>query len=92
MMMFSEGRHHGEYYLLQLSKGVLVSVIEAQLKHPNHPIYLQPGGVELWNHRHAQNDCVVVYGKPIDVRAYVDRYQSNPAKGVNDLRDQLQQL
>ena len=26
----------------------------------------------------------------LDVRAYVDRYQSNPAKGVNDLRDQLQ--
>ena len=90
MMMFSEGRHHGEHYLLRLSKGSSRLVLEAQLKHPHHPIYLQPVGLNYGNHRHAQNDCVVVYGKPIDVRAYVDRYQSNPAKGVNDLRDQLQ--
>ena len=47
MMMFSEGRHHDEYYLLRLSKGSSRLVMEAQLRHPNHPIYLQPGRVKL---------------------------------------------
>ena len=90
MMMFSEGRHHDEYYLLRLSKGSSRLVMEAQLRHPNHPIYLQPVGLNYGHHLHAQNDCVVVYGKPLDARNYIPEYKTQQAKALNALRDELQ--
>ena len=90
VMMFSEGRHHEEYYLLPLSKGSARLVMEAQLRHPNHAVYLQPVGLNYGHHLHAQNDCVVVFGKPIDVREYVEGYHTHAAKGINALRKDLQ--
>ena len=90
MMMFSEGRHHEEHYLLPLSKGSSRLVMEAQLRQAKHAIYLQPVGLNYGHHLYAQNDCVVVFGKPIDVRKYVDAYHAHAAKGLNTLRKDLQ--
>lgn len=90
MMMFSEGKHHDQYYLLRLSKGSSRLAIEAQLRSPQHPIYLQPVGINYGNHLHARHDCTVVYGKAINVQDYLNTYQDHPAKGLNALRDTLQ--
>ncbi len=90
MMMFSEGKHHDQYYLLRLSKGSARLAIEAQLRAPQHPIYIQPVGLNYGNHLHARHDCVVVYGKPIRVNDYIAAFQAHPAKGLNSLRDALQ--
>jgi 1-acyl-sn-glycerol-3-phosphate acyltransferase len=90
LMMFSEGKHHDQYYLLRLSKGSSRLAIEAQLRSPRHPIYLQPVGINYGNHLHARHDCTVVYGKPINVQDYLSSYQDHPAKGLNALRDALQ--
>ena len=64
--------------------------MEAQLRQPKHAIYLQPVGLNYGHHLYAQNDCVVVFGKPIDVRKYVDAYHAHAAKGLNTLRKDLQ--
>ena len=56
MMMFSEGKHHDQYYLLNLSKGSSRLALEAQLRSPQHPIYLQPVGINYGNHLHARHD------------------------------------
>ena len=90
MMMFSEGKHHDQYYLLRLSKGSSRLAIEAQLRSPQHPIYLQPVGLNYGNHLHARHDCTVVYGKAINVKDYINAYQEHPASGLNALRDVLQ--
>ena len=90
MMMFSEGKHHDQYYLLRLSKGSSRLAMEAQLRSPDHPIYLQPVGINYGNHLHARHDCVLVYGNAINVQTYISIYQEHPAKGLNALRDKLQ--
>lgn len=90
MMMFSEGKHHDQYYLLRLSKGSSRLAIEAQLRSPQHPIYIQPVGINYGNHLHARHDCTVVYGKAINVQDYLSTYQDHPARGLNSLRDTLQ--
>ena len=90
MMMFSEGKHHDQYYLLRLSKGSSRLAMEAQLRSPQHPIYLQAVGINYGNHLHARHDCTVVYGKAINVQDYLGAYQDHSAKGLNALRDALQ--
>ena len=90
LMMFSEGKHHEEYYLLRLSKGSARLAMEAQLQ-STHPIYIQPVGLNYGNHLHPRHDCTVVYGNSINVKEYLPAYKVHPAKGLNALRDCLQQ-
>ena len=90
MMMFSEGKHHDQYYLLNLSKGSSRLALEAQLRSPQHPIYLQPVGINYGNHLHARHDCTVVYGNAINVQDYLSNYQEHPARGLKKLRNTLQ--
>ena len=90
MMMFSEGKHHDQYYLQPLSKGSSRLAMEAQLRAPGHTIYLQAVGLNYGSYVHARHDCVVVYGKAIAVSDFVDIYLEHPAKGLNALRDALQ--
>lgn len=90
VMMFSEGKHHDEYYLLPLSKGSSRLAMEAQLRTPTFPVYIQPVGINYGHHLHARHHCVVVYGKPICVKDYIHFYEKQPAKGINALRKDLQ--
>lgn len=90
MMMFSEGQHHDEYYLLRLSKGSSRLALESQFKYSDKKIYLQPVGINYGNYFHAQHDCTVVYGKPICLQEYLDDYTENSSKAVNKVRDKLQ--
>lgn len=90
LMMFSEGKHHDQYYLQPLSKGSSRLAITAQLQCPDFPIYIQPVGLNYGHHLHARHNCVVVYGKALDVRSYIQGFKANPAKSINALRDDLQ--
>ncbi len=90
VMIFSEGKHHDQYYLLRLSKGSARLAMEAQKRAPKHPIYLQPVGINYGSHLHPRHDCVVVYGIPIKVNDFISIYTTHPAKGINALRDALQ--
>lgn len=90
LMMFSEGRHHDQYYLQPLSKGSSRLAITAQLQCPDFPIYIQAVGLNYGHHLHARHNCVVVYGKALDVRNYLDDFNANPAKSINALRNDLQ--
>ena len=67
LMMFSEGKHHEEYYLLRLSKGSARLAMKAQLQ-STHPIYIQPVGLNYGNHLHPRHDCTVVYGNSINLK------------------------
>lgn len=90
LMMFSEGRHHPEYYLLQLSRGSSRLALSAQLRTPDTPVYLQPVGLNYGNHFHARHNCVVVYGKALDLRDYLEGYKQSAAQGINAVRNDLQ--
>ena len=89
MMMFSEGKHHDQYYLLRLSKGSSRLVLEAQTR-ASHTIYLQPVGINYGHFTKAGHRCKVVYGKPINVSNYLTSYKINKPKTINQLREVLQ--
>ena len=90
MMMFSEGRHHNEYYLQNLSKGSSRLVLEAQEKSKNTKIYIVPVGINYSHHQLPWQEVHVVYGKPIGVYEFIERYQKNNVKAINSLRDALE--
>ena len=90
MMMFSEGRHHNEYYLQRLSKGSSRLVLEAQEKSNNTKIYIVPVGINYSHHQLPWQEVHVVYGKPIRVYEFLERYQKNNVKAINSLRDALE--
>lgn len=90
LVMFSEGMHHEEYFLRRLSKGSSRLGMKAQAKHPEIHIYLQPVGLNYGSHTQPLNDCVVVYGSPIDLQPYLKDYRLNPAKTINSIREKLQ--
>ena len=90
LMMFSEGKHHDQYYLQPLSKGSSRLAITAQIQCPDFPIYIQAVGLNYGHHLHARHNCVVVYGEALDVRNYIHDFNENPAKSINALRDDLQ--
>lgn len=90
LMMFSEGRHHPEYYLLELSRGSSRLGLLAQLRTPENPVYIQAVGLNYGNHNQGRHRCVVVYGKALDLRPYLSLYKQSAAKGINTLRNDLQ--
>lgn len=90
LMMFSEGKHHDQYYLLRLSKGSSRLALEAQKRTSSHPIYLQPVGINYTHYTQARQYCTLVFGQPINVNDYLASYKIDPAKTINQLRDQLQ--
>ena len=91
MMMFSEGQHHPEYYLQPLSKGSSRLGMEAQLKSPETPIYIQAVGLNFGHHLHPYHDVHIVYGKPILLQAYLEEYKKNAPRTLNKIRASLQE-
>lgn len=90
MMMFSEGQHHDEYFLQPLSKGSSRLAMEAQLKAPDHPIYIQAVGLNFGHHIHPFHDVHIVYGKAILLQDYLEEYKNNAPRTLNKLRNLLQ--
>ena len=87
VMMFSEGAHHGEYYLQPLSKGSSRLMIQAQDKHPDTPMYIVPVGINFGNHKRPLCDVHLVFGTPISVKEY--RQQQDPVAAIQALKERL---
>jgi len=89
MLMFSEGGHHDEYFLQNLSKGSSRLVYQAFMKFPNKKIYLQPVGINYGHHRQPRCTLHLVFEKPIEVGASLDPSLSE-AENINNLKIQLE--
>ena len=87
IMMFSEAAHHNEYYLQSLSKGSSRLAYEAQVD-SKFPIYLVPVGINYGHHTKPLCDLHVVFGKPIEVRDFLDDSLSK-AEIINNIREKL---
>ncbi len=90
MLMFSEGGHHDEYFLQNLSKGSSRLVFQAQQKYPNKKIYLLPAGINYGHHRQPRCTLHLVFGKPILVKEAVN-HKLTEAENINKLRDMLEE-
>ncbi len=90
LLMFSEGGHHNEYFLQNLSKGSSRLAYNAQVKFPGFKIYIQPVGLNYGHHRQVRCDLHIVYGRPIEVGKEIDSKLSE-AENINKIREKLQE-
>ena len=89
MLMFSEGSHHNEYYLQNLSKGSSRLALEAAQENPGKKIYLQPVGINYGHHQQPRCSLHLVYGQPIEVANLINP-KSSDAENINTLKLELQ--
>ena len=89
LLMFSEGGHHNEYFLQNLSKGSSRLAYQAQLSNPDEAIYLMPVGINYGHHQQPRCTLHLVFGKPILVKEAIDP-QKSEAENINILRENLQ--
>ena len=87
--MFSEGGHHHEYYLKNLSKGSSRLAFQAQRKYPKKKIYIQPVGINYGHHTQPRSSLHLVYGNPLLISDYTDQKKSE-AENINFIREALQ--
>ena len=89
LLMFSEGGHHHEYYLKNLSKGSSRLAYQAQKKYPKKKIYIQPVGINYGHHTQPRSSLHLVYGNPLLISDYTDQKKSE-AENINFIREALQ--
>ena len=90
MLMFSEGGHHDEYYLQNLSKGSSRLAYQAQQLYPDKKIYLQPVGINYGHHRQPRCTLHLVFEEPIELGAKLNS-NLNEAENINNLKNLLQE-
>ncbi|MEK9612536.1 MAG: lysophospholipid acyltransferase family protein [Flavobacteriaceae bacterium] len=90
LLMFSEGGHHNEYYLQNLSKGSSRLAYQALQKNPGKKIYLQPAGINYGHHQQPRCSLHLVFGKPIELGEQYDPKLSD-AENINHLKILLQE-
>ena len=89
LLMFSEGGHHHEYYLKNLSKGSSRLAFQAQKKYPKKKIYIQPVGINYGHHTQPRSSLHLVFGEPLLISQYTEQRKSE-AENINLIREALQ--
>ncbi len=90
LMIFSEGKHHDEYFLLPISKGSSRIGLESLKKFPKTKIYLQAVGINYGSHIHPYHNCTIVYGEPIKLNELINLYEKKPVETLKEVRLKLE--
>jgi 1-acyl-sn-glycerol-3-phosphate acyltransferase len=90
LVILPEGNHAGYRKLRQLKKGICrIAFMAAEASDFELDIKIIPVGLEFSHYWLFRQVLTVVYGKPISVSEYYDRYRENPSQALLDLRDRL---
>lgn len=85
--IFPEGNHGGFRRLRPLVKGAFrIAFQTCQLNTSNHPIWIQPVGIDYLRYSKPGGKLVICYGNPIKINDYLPLYQQSPAEAINKLR------
>ena len=85
-----EGNHGDQRRLRPLKKGVARLSIQAQeLLENKASIKIVPVGLEFSTYQGFRGNLVVNFGKPIEVKDFLEEYKSNSAKGLQSMRTRL---
>jgi 1-acyl-sn-glycerol-3-phosphate acyltransferase len=85
-----EGNHGEQRRLRPLKKGIARLAIQAQELLGNEAsIKIVPVGLDFSTYQDFRGKMLVQYGKPIDVKQYLDEYNANAAKGLQSLKKRL---
>lgn len=88
LVMFSETEHAHTYYLRPLSRGSARLALTAQ-EEIDREVQLVPVGINYYHLRRPGFKVSIVFGEPIRVSTYMNRYRNAEAECMNDLRDDL---
>jgi len=90
LCLMPEGNHGNQHKLRPLVKGLfrIAFAAEERLKDDAH-VKIIPVGIDFNYYEHAGMDLVLTYGKPIEVKDYIEIYRENQATGLNSLREEL---
>lgn len=90
LALFPEARHHGQYFLLPLKKGIPRIALLADHKHKfNLDLQIVPVGIHYSNYFNYQSDLWINFGKPISVDAFKEAFEINPQQSHLLLRDKI---
>lgn len=90
ILIFPEGNHGRIRRLRPLKKGFArIAFQAAEAAAFDFPLHIVPIGLNYSNHLTFQADVLIVYGPPLKLADYYDRYRSNPSRALIDLRNDL---
>ena len=91
LTIFSEGNHGNEFFLRNLSKGSSRMALEAQEKMDHLDLQVIPVGLNYFHHQRPFNKISIVFGQPISVKNFLPIYIKQKAKGINQMREIIDQ-
>jgi 1-acyl-sn-glycerol-3-phosphate acyltransferase len=90
LVILPEGDHAGFRRLRQLKKGICrVAFQSAEATGYRLEIKIIPVGLEFSNYFRYRQVLTVVYGKPIEVSEFYDKYKGSPEIALNELRTRI---
>ncbi len=90
LAILPEGNHSGNRRLRLLKKGFARMAFQAEEANDfNLDIHIVPVGIDYDNYQKYKGSLIVKFGEPIAVKDYIESYKENPAKAINDIKDEL---
>lgn len=91
VLIFPEGGHGEPYYLRTLTKGTSRLAFESQeALGDDKELWIQPVGLNYFDHKKPRRKAIFVFGEPIRVNDYMESYQTQKAKALRNLRDEVE--
>ena len=89
LMILVEGRTLHEKRLRPMRKGTARIVFGAQEKHSDLDIHIVPVGINYTNPDNFRSIAMIEFGDPIRCSDYIEVFDKNPAKAVNQLTKEM---
>lgn len=90
LCLMPEGNHGNKRRLRPLVKGIFRIAFLAQKDYGEMPgVKIIPVGIDYSDYEKFQQTLFVNFGEPIEVSEYFGLWESNPAQGINALKDRL---
>ena len=88
VLIFPEGNHGEHHYLRPLTKGAARIALFSQ-QEMKRDLKILPVGINYFDHQKPQTGVVLVYGKPINVRPFVEEYEKHGARALLKLKEAI---
>ena len=86
LCILPEGNHEGQKRLRPLKKGIFRIAFQSEESNSfNLNLHIIPVGLDYSDYFHAGSDLTVVFGTPIKVSDFAERYRENEQKTINTL-------
>ena len=89
LCLMAEGTHNDKHQLLPLVKGMFRIAGATQMELGDSPLYIVPVGLDYDDSERPYSSVMVNVGKPIDIRNFMDDFESKEPVALNRMRDAL---